>query len=301
MKIWRAVFVALCATMAPATARAQDFNAYVLKSIEHLHPLYAKGGYDLNQAFTHDIRYGTRGVVKASAPARTMCVAAVTEVILYAINKYAETTGDATVYDKIPLFAWTQGNMLSLRANIFMFGGTGSLGTGHTLKDFRLGDELAFEQLKAGDFVNLNRTNGSGHAVVFLGFLTRDSTLLATHDASVVGFRYFSAQGGSDNGFGYRNAFFTGNCPTRSSLPTDCNIMRSPNRALLNLGRMWEPARWDYLNAVAGRKARTRSALEGQFPVTRGVELEALLEYEVNRELSWSPEQARFFANDMTN
>lgn len=296
---WRSfLFAWLVVVGVPAPLLAQDFNDYILKSVDDLYPRYAKGGYDLNQAFTHDIYYGDRGKVKASSPQKTMCVAAVAEVIINAIRLYAASTGDETVFEKIPVTAWTQGNVLSLRANIFMFAGTGSRGTGHTLAEFQLGEELRFQDLKPGDFINLNRTNKSGHAVVFLNFLRPDLTLSKSYVSDAIGFRYFSAQGRPDDGFGVRNAFFEGSCPT-SPVPRDCGVIRSSNQVLFNGGRMWDPSRWAYREAVAKRRVAARSILEQVNPqATRGT-IEFLLDQELQKELKWSPEQAKAFANEM--
>lgn len=281
-------------------ALAQDFNPYVLKSVDYLFAHYAKRGYDINAAFTHNMDYGGRGVIKARRPPQTMCVAAVAETIIEAIKLYGEESGDKTVFDKIPVTAWTRGNVLSLTANIFMYSGTGSHGTGFTLESFGLGEEVPFESLKPGDFVNFNRTTKSGHGVVFLGFLKPD---LSRHDLfspDVVGFRYFSSQGKGrpDAGFGYRNGFFSGFCPNKSDFPRDCNIIRSANTALFNSGRMSSPSTWAYLKAVEDKRNHVRSAIEGENPgATRGA-IDLLVDQETQQELHWDPTQEKAFEDE---
>lgn len=299
-----------------SVSQAQSFNEYILKSVKYLYTNRKGGGYDISKAFSHDIAYGTGGQIKASAPPLTMCVAAVSEVIIYATKIYADEQRDTSVYDKVPITAWTRGTPLSLRANIFVFNGTGSRGTGHTLARFGLGDEKRFRDLDPGDFINFNRTNRTGHAVVFLGYLRPDQTLTDQYSDEVVGFRYFSAQGRgrADAGFAYRNAFFgnacpaaaTNNCldaycPIDKSVPRDCGIIRSDSRVLLNAGQMWAPAKWDYLNAVQRQRAQTRSLLEDMNPTESRGAIDLLLDQELNRSLEWTPEQERAFDSSGTD
>lgn len=276
-------------------AKSADFNGYILKAVEHLNKNHARGGYNIKEAFTHNIDYGGKGTVKATNPEQSMCVAAVSEVIIYATKIYSAEKNDNSVFEKIPVTAWTKGNPTSLRANIFMFAGTGSKGTGHTLKEYKLGEELRFRDLKPGDFINFNRTNGSGHSVVFLGYLRPNNTLTSTYSDDVVGFKYFSSQGSGrpDAGFGYRNAFFGGVCPSNSPVPRDCNIIRSNSRVLLNAGRMWDPPQWRYLEAVKERKLSTRSLFEDQNPELARAVIDQLVDNFLQTELSMSADQAR--------
>ncbi|MCW2286363.1 hypothetical protein M2323_002383 [Rhodoblastus acidophilus] len=288
---------------------AEVFNDYIVKSVMDSYKNNRGGGYDINSAFTHNIKYSNDGIIKATRPALTMCVAGVTEVIVNAINIYAQTHQDETVYKKIPLTAWTRGNVTSLRANIFMFDGTGSRGTGHTLAKFGLGEEKRFRDLEPGDFINLNRKK-SGHAVVFLGFLKPDLTRSKAFSSDVVGFRYFSAQGKGkpDAGFAFRNAFFGEYCPADAPnnctdefcpasriVPHDCGVIRSDNRALLNAGQMWAPNRWTYLDAVERIKLQTRSILEDENPEAERGTIDLLLDQQLNKELKWTDEQSRAF------
>jgi len=297
------VILVLLAAAVPARARSQDFNAYVLKSISTLYPKYSKGGYDIGSVLTHDIAYGDRGMVRATSPRKTMCVAAVMEIMIEAINAYAAETGDKSPYAKIPLAAWTTGNAVSLKANIFMYGGTGSRGTGHTLSQFGLGEELAFKDLLPGDFVNLNRTNKTGHPVVFLGYLGRDQKTRTALGPDVAGFRYFSAQGKGkpDAGLAYRNAFFDGFCPTTADTPRDCGIIRSANPALLDAGRMWEPSRWTYVQAVADRKRSARSLVEAANQGASRGTVDALVDAELRADLQWTPSQRQALDGETTD
>jgi hypothetical protein len=276
-------------TSAKADAQQpKEFNDYILRSIAEVVSQRKNGGYDLHQSFTQDLRYGN-AIVKASKPSLTMCVAAIEEIIIEAINLYAKENGP-DVFDKIPVTSWSKGHLAGLRANIFTYKGTGSRGTGHALDRFGVGKELPFSELKAGDFVNFNRANGTGHAVVFLGYLDKTSEIQNVYSDDIVGFRYFSAQGKGrpDAGLGYRNAYFSGLCPASSPIKgftRDCDLIRASNRVLLNSGRMYAPAEWKYDEAVAAIRAGIRSAFENAYPgETRGF-IDKLADLELNREV----------------
>jgi len=102
-----AVAFLLC-TVGPLAAQpSKDFNTYILRSIQEVVEPRKGGGYDLHESFTQDLQYG-EGRIRASSPPKTMCVAAIVEIMVEAINLYASENGD-TVYDKIPLTSWTKG------------------------------------------------------------------------------------------------------------------------------------------------------------------------------------------------
>ena len=276
---------------AAAAAQASDFNPYILKAVALLNERYPRGGYDLGKAFTHDIAYGGATVAKSSSgapPAPTMCVAAAAEVIMTAIALYAQETGDTSVFTKVPATLWQRGNVLSLRANIFMFRGTGSRGTAHTLERFGLGKQTSFDKLKAGDFVNLNRTSGSGHAVVFVSYLDAAGNEVAAYGPAVKGFRYFSAQGKGrpDAGFAFRNAYFSGTCPANTpGKVRDCNVIFSANPVLLNVGRMSAPGSWRVAQSIAALRDTTSRAISETAPGISRAALDAELDRDLPSEV----------------
>lgn len=227
--------------------RSDAFNAEILAQVEALHQERKGLGYDINSYFTRDLDYGPSGKIKANNPPRTMCVAAVAEVIVCAMTAWYAAVGKKAPFTKLPVDSWRRGTSKSIRAHIFMYDGLKSNGTAHALERFGIGRQLKFEELQPGDFINFNRENRSGHACVFLGYLDEAGRDVASHGPTVAGFRYFSAQGknSEDGGFGYRWAFFAGKGP--STLPgkrMDRGLIYSSRASLLCCGYMLHPDKW---------------------------------------------------------
>ncbi|HWU85924.1 MAG TPA: hypothetical protein VN253_01535 [Kofleriaceae bacterium] len=237
------------------SSRRPDFNSYILRAIEHLNANYGGMGYLITTAFTHNLDYSTPGEIKAAPkPPKTMCVAAVSEVIIVALKMYVDERHDTAVFAKLPARSWMGGRPTDIRPYMFVYDNVESNGTADALAHFGIGEHAPFSTLVPGDFIGLNRATGSGHAVVFLGFLNASGEILSRYDASkVVGFKYFSAQTG---GLGYRWAFFEGNCPDLGpGKPRDCRIVRSDNQKFLNTGYMWHPGQWITESAAKTLKA----------------------------------------------
>lgn len=250
--------------------RVDGFNAEILAQVEALHRERKGLGYDIDSYFTRSLDYGPSGKIRANNPPLTMCVAAVTEVIVCALTGWYAATGKRGPFNKLPIDSWSRGTKASIRAHIFMYEDVKSNGTAHALDRFGIGRQLAFEDLQPGDFVNFNRENGSGHACVFLGYLDAAGRDVSTHGPAVVGFRYFSAQGkgSAEGGLGYRLAFFAGKGPT--SLPgkrLDRGIIYSKKPSLLCCGYMIHPDRWP---AVVGLdRGAAESVAVGRGPSAR--------------------------------
>lgn len=233
-----------------ATSRpAATFNDYILKAVTMIASGRAGLGYDLHSYFTRHLSYGPDNpeAIRSNHPPLTMCVAAVTEVMIEALNIYCRETGDKTPFSKLAVTSWKRGSMRDIRAHIFQYEGTGCNGTAHALQRFGIGSQLSFADLRPGDFLTMNRTTGNGHTAVFLGFLGDDYADLPQHSPAVKGFRYFSAQGKRvGGGFGYRWAFFSPYCPAPvAGKQRDCNIILSARQSLLNTGCMLHPDSWD--------------------------------------------------------
>lgn len=274
-----------------AQSTPTPFNKYILTSVDHLAKTRAGGGYDLSAAFTQPLQYGPECCVKSThdvPPHTTMCVAAVSEVIVEALNQYYTDTHDAQPFTSLPLSSWNRGNITSIKANIFIYQGTGSAGTASALQRLGLGEQRSFSKLSPGDFINFNRKNGTGHSVVFLGYLDPQSSVTNRYSDDVVGFKYFSAQGRGrpDAGFGFRYAYFDGSCPNSASVPRDCGIIRSSNQHLLNTGTMYEPRSWKVGQAVQAITRSIEGSVKQSFPGrTRGF-IDNQIKTELERELS---------------
>jgi len=130
-----------------------------------------------------------------------------------------------------------------------------SHGAADAFVSYAIGERVQFKDLTPGSFLNLNRNNRTGHAVIFLNYLDKDGNELQKFSPQVAGFRYFSSQGkgAPDGGFGYRWAFFSDmGCPDLSgNRKRDCGIIHSENSNLLVGGFLKMPKAWDQKKAAA--------------------------------------------------
>lgn len=224
----------------------QRFDDYLLAAVDYLAASYRLLGYD-SAVLTHDIPYGDQGNILATGGGRTMCVAAAMEIILTAMNIWAEDTGDTAVFDYLPKNSWESLSSTAIKAHIWVNHDLDAWGTADALVHFGMGENVAFEQLHPGSFININRTNGTGHAVVFLSFIDIEGTESATWHSNVVGFKYFSSQGGFDVGAGgldFRYAVFEEFGEPAMPYKRDTGIIYSTNPHYLNTGEMFSPDYW---------------------------------------------------------
>lgn len=231
-----------------AGAPSRFFNAWVLKAVAHLTKNWGLLGYDINKQLTHDLNYNNQGTLKPTGGGLTMCVSGQLEVIVTALELYAKETGDKAAYNFLPFDSWNTLKPTNIKAHIWVNPKLNSSGTGDALAKFGIGENVRFQDLKPGGFININRTTGSGHAVTFLSFIDNKGRDVAEYDASkVVGFRYFGAQGRrikGQGGFSYRHAFFAKyGCP-EVPYQRDCNVILSDSQKLLNVGMMYMPKEW---------------------------------------------------------
>ena len=246
-----AILVTVIIATAESPANPQSFNSYILQAVDYIAKNYSAKGYG-QAAYTHDLPYGNT-VVKASRPPETMCVAAVAEVIITALNIYMHQTGDETPLKYLPVSSWERLRLTDIKSHIWVDSRLKSNGTADALSTFGIGRHARFSELTPGAFININRDNGSGHAVVFLGFIDANGKDVSTYGPSVAGLKYFSSQGkhgATGSGFGYRYAFFDKDgvpfCPTLASdMKRDCGIKFSKDYTILNCGYMIMPAQWD--------------------------------------------------------
>jgi len=234
-----------------------SFNSYVLEAVSELTARQNDSGYDITKAYARAVPYAG-GALRPSQPPLTMCVAAVAEVMVVAINKYVATTGDQSAYSHLPVDGWNRMRPTDIRSHIWVDPRLGSNGTADAMVTFGIGKRVLFKELTPGSFINLNRNprpggRATGHSVVFLGFLDKDGNVLQDYGPSVAGFKYFSANGAGmfpNGGFYERYAFFnkpngTPYCPNLAGKKTDCYIIRSDSQKYLNTGYMLNPRQWD--------------------------------------------------------
>ncbi|HBA60114.1 MAG TPA: hypothetical protein DCZ92_04735 [Elusimicrobia bacterium] len=133
-----------------------------------------------------------------------------------------------------------------------------------------MGERRLFEQLRPGDFVNINRTTKTGHAVTFLAFINAKGEIQPEYNAAVAGFKYFSSQGRKEagqGGFDFRYAVFSKfGCP-EMPYKRDCNVIYSTDQTYLNTGTMLSPKYWTHVmpseNSATGETVFNRSFFNG--------------------------------------
>lgn len=253
-------------------------NGEVLASAESMARRVNGRGYDLRSAFTENLSYGGSCCVPATNSGKTMCVAAIAEVMINAINSYARKIGEKDV-STLPITSWTGHKYLNIRPHVFQYAEANSRGPGDAFERFGIGKSISFKDLLPGDFLAFSRFSGFGHASVFIGYLNTTNTLSADFSNSVIGFRYFSAQS-STNGVGYRDAYFgsirSQKCPDFAKAKSDCGVIKEN---YLNGGRLLSPTEWTVNQSI--------ERLKNEFIKRRrslGANVDEI-EIEMNREL----------------
>lgn len=263
----------LFAARVDAASSEGSLAPYILRAVHMLGEQRGGKGYGRG-SFTQDLKFGDSGSLVASQAPYTMCVAAQLEVLIEALNLYSQETRDFSPFKFIPKPTWEMLRPIDLRGQIWIVRRSPSTGAAHAFENFGMGKRVPFRDLKPGDFLNFNRTNKTGHGVVFLGFLDASGAELQLFSEKVAGFKYFSAQGAgkSDGGLGYRWAFFSDvPCPTLTAdRKRDCGVVRSERNALLVGGYVKLPKFWDQNKAsgqILSGQAATDPALsrEGRF------------------------------------
>ncbi|MHB0996714.1 MAG: hypothetical protein ACYC2I_10130 [Elusimicrobiales bacterium] len=247
---------------------ARYFNAYVLKAVDYLRNNYGLKGYDISSILTHDIEYHTFGTIKARRAPLTMCVAAQMEIILTAFDIYARETGDYSVYNYLPKRSFEGLAVTDLKGHIWVNHDFKAYGTADALINFGMGERRLFEELKPGDFVNINRTTGTGHAVTFIGYISKTGKMLSAYGPEVVGFKYFSSQGlreAGKGGFDYRYAVFSQHGCPEMPYKRDCNVIYSKRQDYLNTGTMLSPGAWTGVMPQASSETAGETVLNRTF------------------------------------
>jgi hypothetical protein len=221
-------------------AETPDFNDYMMRAYKKVKDRAAK--YDGGSWFSKDLDYGDQlGVIKARRPkdssvAASMCNAAVTEVIIEAINLYAaehRKSTWSTLRKAIPADSWNKTDWTLLKPHLFGHDYTeyepleaiskraipsglmsdvtdfhSERGMAYAIKSFGLGKKIDFDEAKPGDIITFDRDwpgGAPGHSAIFLAFINDQQEDVTTHKGKIVGFKYFSIQ---LSGFGERWAYF---------------------------------------------------------------------------------------------
>lgn len=288
MKASRISFVFFTLTCFNSVHALDNLNDYVISAANRMVEKVSGRGYERHSSFTEALPYG-KTTIAPSNRGKTMCVAAVAEALIRAIDTYASETQSNVAFEQLPAYHWTSGRLINLRAHLYQYKGANSGGPGDALSRLGIGEKVPFYSLRQGDLLAFSRRK-TGHAVVFLGYIDSNGAVLSAYDKNkVVGFRYMSSQGDGlpdpYSGIGYRNAYFLGaNAPGKCSrMIEDCGVIN--NDAYLNGGRLWSPERWDTKSAlIALRQTYVASAQRNNPGVTRDA-LEFAIDVELQREL----------------
>jgi len=293
-----------------------SLNSYILEAVERIYVTRKRGGYDRFSAYSQDLDYGDeivpaepkRSGAEPPPRHRTMCVAAVAEVIIESINLYSEKTNDRSPYKSLPAFSWTSSTLQAIKPYLFMHDDVHSIygyksgdtprgkphdgkptfalsrGTGHALTIFRIGEELPFSALRKGDFINFNRQNSSGHAAIFLNYIDASNKYTSKYTPGVIGFEYFSAQGRNrpDAGFEYRDAYFSPEPKKTAGGHVRDMAIRSSQLLFLNGGRLWTPSRWNVHGALQDIRVKVAASIPATVPPPkRDGEIQKIFEEEM--------------------
>ena len=266
-----------------------DFNACVVATTQFIYADRRNKGYDTHGIFTKALDYGpaTAAITPSDKKPETMCVAAASEMAIETLNSYYKATNDARPFNIIKSSSWNGSGPTDIRS--FMWENEGpadSRGAGRAFVTFGAGEIVDFSAAKPGDFLSLDRQlfrprvtwtaqeardfarrrpeteNGqigawkySGHSTVFLGYLDKSLNWTSRYQQDVVGFLYFSSQGGhgADGGFNYRWAIFKGSkdrnnrdiCGVMPSLSAKIDCHFGGIERKVRVGRLWHPSRWN--------------------------------------------------------
>jgi hypothetical protein len=139
-------------------------------------PRAGESDYD---GVTRDILFDGKRVLKGEPGGRTFCCGLTLEVFANALEKHRQLNPSAA----IPLRAadWSEFKRLWFVTDL------NGPGPSQALERYGLGKTITADEVLPGDFVQLWRTNKSGHSVIFLDWLK-------ANDGTIIGMKYWSTQ-----------------------------------------------------------------------------------------------------------
>jgi hypothetical protein len=189
-------------TFAAPSKTDQDLNSFVLEVIKNYngnYPYLLNKDYGNYNGVTANIYYQDKLLLKAhpSGNRANHCVGITFEVFFKAMqerNKHAGLSFDNIngmtadeLRDLILLWYVASGNKQN--SNITL-----------AVEKYGIGKRIhEFESAKGGDFIDISRTNGTGHTAVFIDWLKENG--------KIIGLRYWSSQG-STGGISYNEEYF---------------------------------------------------------------------------------------------
>lgn len=187
----------------PATNLSQSLNQYVLDVIKSYkigsYPYLLNNDYENYNGVTENLYYQGEVLLKgdANGTKASNCTGITFEVFFKAMQQRNKSLGldpeDFNGMSRDQLFdmalIWFAAMGPKSQSNIAV-----------AVEKYNLGYRINnFEDLRAGDFIDLSRENNTGHTVVFLNWIREDK--------KIIGFKYWSSQG-STNGISYKEEYF---------------------------------------------------------------------------------------------
>lgn len=173
-----------------------EFNSYVLDIID-TYPTDGTYGYDWNNydGTTQNLYYQGELIAQGDPNNTCFCSGITFEVFLQSWSVVDEiTNSDGTIN------GMSISDLFDFRTDWYVRELLGS-GPSVAVENYGIGEEITnWNDIKAGDFIQLWRHSGSGHTVVFIDW-EYDT------NQNIIGFYYWSSQN-STNGIGYRSEYF---------------------------------------------------------------------------------------------
>lgn len=185
-----------------SSAKQDDLNHYVLQAINTYHgrtfPYLLDTNYATYNGVTSNIYYQGNLLLKAhpSGNRASHCVGITFEVFFKAMQARNKAAGLA----KDNFNTISPAEMTDLMLMWYVSGPKAQYNLALAIEKYGLGRRIGtLSAARAGDFIDFSRTNGTGHAAVFIDWIKRNE--------QIVGLRYWSSQG-STGGIAFTEEYF---------------------------------------------------------------------------------------------